>query len=307
MCGSTGAPVASGIDPAQYGSATWRSCGSATSCSTPPGSTSPPSSACRRCCSCRPHTCGKRSSGARAGPGWKRLGRTVGEAPPLRRPTSSRAAPSSSPNRRCALGAGAGSIIVTPTGVDLDALRPRRGSRAPVRERLGLRRPVRRRLGRQLPAASTRSTRRSTRSRESRTRRSCSSVTDPNGRGSKRSRRAGRRDRVHRHGPAPRLAGTWPRWMSRSCSRAATNVFHYSPLKLAEYLAAGRGGRRAGRPADRPRGSPTASTPARAAGGRGRAAPAPVRLHDEPETRARLAAAARDAAERFSWDDVDLA
>ena len=83
-------------------------------------------------------------------------------------------------------------------------------------------------------------------------------------------------------------------------------AFHYSPLKLAEYLAAGRGGRGAAGPATWPRGWTTASMRCSSAPGdhvelAGRVAP--VRTTIRPT--AWSAASARHAAvERWSWDDA---
>jgi glycosyltransferase involved in cell wall biosynthesis len=80
-------------------------------------------------------------------------------------------------------------------------------------------------------------------------------------------------------------------------------AFHYSPLKLAEYFAAGLAvvAPRAGAlPAQLRDGVDAVLVPA---GDRDALAHALQRLRDDPEARARLGRAARSvAAERWSWD-----
>ena len=91
--------------------------------------------------------------------------------------------------------------------------------------------------------------------------------------------------------------------MSRSCSEGADQTFHYSPLKLAEYLAAGRVVIAPDVPQIAARLTDDVDACLMPPGDAVALGRLLRRLHDEPETRARLAAAARVAAEaRFSWD-----
>ena len=105
-------------------------------------STSHASSACRRCSSCRPRTCGKRSSGARAAPAGGAWPNGAGEAPALRAADVVACGTEVVAEQARRIGARPESILITPTGVDLDvfALGPDADDvRTAVRERLGLR------------------------------------------------------------------------------------------------------------------------------------------------------------------------
>ena len=198
-------------------------------------------SACRRWCSSRRRSCGRRGSGAcgaRDGAG--------GSSAPASARRCARADVVACGSEAVAeqvrrIGVDDRRIVITPTGADLElfrvASRPRR--RAPPAR---ARRPVRRRLGRELPpvprarAGGRRARRAST------ARRCCSSATARSApRVEQLARERGVALALHRHRPARRHSRV-PRGdgRRRSCSRRATRPFHYSPLKLAEYLAAGR-------------------------------------------------------------------
>ena len=208
--------------------------------------------------------------------------------------TSSRAAPISSPSRRPARrdrrSRSSSRRRASISSCSHSRSDPRRRARPPR-----ARRPVRRRAGSGASARSTRSNRRSTRSqgirgRDATARRRRSGAGPHRGDGAG----AGRRGRVHRHGPASRSSRTARRDGRRDrARRAGARPFHYSPLKLAEYFAGGRAVVAPDVPQMAARITPAPT--------RSWSRPATVtvlatalrRLHDDPALRARLGANAR--------------
>ena len=263
-------------------------------------------SACRRSCSCPRRSCGRRGSGECGG----RVGAGGSNGPASRRrcaaPTSSRAGRRRSPSRSRRIG-----VDDRPHRHHADRRRSRavRAPRPIATRRVRAaraRRPVRRRLDRQLPAVP-RARAGGRRARRPRRRDVAARRRRAGARAHRAARaRARRRVRVHRH---RRRTTTIPEYLAAMdvglVLAPADAPFHYSPLKLAEYLAAGLAGDRAARRRAARRSSTTASTRCSCAPGdrdelaRGAAA-APATI---PPTRERLGPGrAAAAAERWSWD-----
>ncbi len=241
-------------------------------------------------------------------PGWRGLAERAGEAPALRAADVVACGTELVAEQARRIGARPESILITPTGVDLDVFAlglEEEATRTQVRERLGLRgrfvvgwvgsfRPFH-----ALDQAIT----------------AVAGIDDATllliGDGPERARIE---DLARAQGVSTVFTGTvaHPDLPEHLAAMDVALVlgrrdrtFHYSPLKLAEYLAAGRAvvapdvPQIAARLVDD---VDACLMPPGDAVALGRVL---RRLRDEPETRARLAAAARVAAEaRFSWDNV---